>query len=242
MPRRSPLSGRRSTTWSPTPPDAVPLSPLAGLLAQLGSARRRQVLTHRSWVNERVASYERLEFLGDSVLQLVVTEELMRRHPMASEGDLAWMRQTVVDGEMCARVAIAEGLPGHLRAIAPEHSRGLADQPSVQGALTEAVIGAAWLDLGIAATADAVRAAFADAIVSAVPGQRDPKTTLQELAAREGLAVQYEIAQIEGPAHRRAFTTRVTVGTAVAEGRGGSKQSSERAAAAAVLVVIAGGA
>jgi ribonuclease-3 len=218
----------------------VSTSPLAGLLAQLGPARRRQVLTHRSWVSRRADSYERLEFLGDSVLQLVVTEELMRRHPAASEGDLAWMRQTVVEGEMCARVAVSAGLHEQLRAIAPERSRELADQPSVQAALTEAVIGAAWLDLGIPATTQAVRGAFAEALAAAVPGQRDPKTTLQELAARQGLGVLYEIADVDGPPHRRRFTTRVRVGDAVAQGSGGSKQSSERAAATAVLVVLAG--
>ena len=216
----------------------MPLSPLAGLLAQLGPARRRQVLTHRSWVNDRTESYERLEFLGDSVLQLVVTEELMRRHPQASEGDLAWMRQTVVDREMCARVGTAAELDERLRSVAPEHGRELADQPSVRAALTEAVIGAAWLDLGAPVTTAAVRAAFADAITAAVPGRRDPKTTLQELAARKGLAVRYEIARIDGPAHRREFTTRVTVGGAVAVGTGSSKQSSERAAATAVLGVL----
>jgi ribonuclease III len=211
------------------------LSPLAGLLAQLGPARRRQVLTHRSWVNDRTESYERLEFLGDSVLQLVVTEELMRRHPQASEGDLAWMRQTVVDREMCARVGTAANLHERLRAVAPERSGELADQPSVRAALTEAVIGAAWLDLGVSVTSEAVQAAFADAIAAAVPGQRDPKTTLQELAARRGLAVRYELARIDGPAHRREFTTRVSVGGAVATGTGSSKQTSERAAATAVL-------
>jgi ribonuclease III len=216
----------------------MPLSPLAGLLAQLGPARRRQVLTHRSWVNDRTQSYERLEFLGDSVLQLVVTEELMRQHPQASEGDLAWMRQTVVDREMCARVGTAAELDERLRSVAPEHGRELADQPSVRAALTEAVIGAAWLDLGAPVTTAAVRTAFADAITAAVPGRRDPKTTLQELAARKGLAVRYEIVRIDGPAHRRVFTTRVTVGGAVAIGTGSSKQSSERAAATAVLGVL----
>lgn len=216
----------------------MPLSPLAGLLAQLGPARRRQVLTHRSWVQDRTASYERLEFLGDSVLELVVTEELMRRHPVASEGDLAWMRQTVVDREMCARVARDAGLDDRLREIAPEHGAQLADQSSVQAALTESVIGGAWLDLGSAVTADAVRAAFTGAIIAAVPGQRDPKTTLQELAARKGLAVRYDLARIDGPAHRREFTTRVSVGGDVAVGTGSSKQSSERAAATAVLVIM----
>jgi ribonuclease III len=231
---------RRSTTWSPTPADPLSQPPLAELLEQLGPARRRQVLTHRSWAADRTASYERLELLGDSVLQLAVTEELMRRHPNASEGDLAWMRQTVVDREMCAQVARDAGLDRRLADVAPEHGRQLGEQASVQAALTEAVIGAAWLDLGPTVTGEAVRAAFDAAIAAAVPGQRDPKTTLQELAARRGLGVRYDLAHIEGPPHRREFTTRVTVGGDVAVGTGTSKQLSERAAASAVLAMIGG--
>jgi ribonuclease-3 len=218
----------------------VSLSPLAELLGQLGTARRRQVLTHRSWVHARTQSYERLEFLGDSVLQLVVTDELMRRHPDASEGDLAWMRQMVVDGEMCARVGRAAGLDVAFRDSAPVQGRELSDRESVQAALTEAVIGAAWLDLGPEITTDAVRAAFADAVAAAVPGQRDPKTALQEFAAREGLVVDYEIARVDGPAHERQFTTRVTVGAQSAEATGRSKQSSERAAAVIVMERLMG--
>ena len=139
---------------------------------------------------------------------------------------------------MCARVARDAGLDARLREIAPEHGGQLADQSSVQAALTEALIGAAWLDLGPSVTSDAVRAAFGDAVIAAVPGQRDPKTTLQELAARKGLTVRYEVARIDGPPHRREFTTRVSVGGDVAVGTGTSKQSSERAAASAVLAIL----
>jgi ribonuclease-3 len=192
-------------------------------------------------VRDRADSYERLEFLGDSVLQLLVTEALMSRHPGSSEGDLAWMRQQVVSGEVCARVARDAGLPAAMRDAAPDPAAAglLAERTSVQAALTEAVIGAAWLDLPRPPTAEAVLAAFGEALEAAVPGHRDPKTALQELAARVGAGeVRYELVGTAGPAHQRVFTTRVTVGRHAAEGAGRSKQSSEQAAAAEALLML----
>ncbi|WP_246551464.1 ribonuclease III family protein [Miltoncostaea oceani] len=206
----------------------------------MGPRRRRQVFTHSSWAPRREASYERLEFLGDSVLGLVVSEELMRRHPSVDEGDLSWMRQAVVARDPCAAAADAAGLPEALVAAAPparaETARELASQATVRAALAEAVIGAAWLDLGADATRAAVLDAFASAIDVAAPGTRDPKTTLQEEAARMRIEVAYELTDTQGPPQRRVFTSRVRVGgTVMGEGTGPSKQSSEQAAAAQAL-------
>lgn len=202
--------------------------------------RRRQVFTHSSWAPRREASYERLEFLGDSALDVIVSEELMRRHPAVDEGELSWMRQSVVARDPCAAAADAAGLPEALVAAAPagrrDAARELAGQATVRAALAEAVIGAAWTDLGLDATRTAVLEAFAPAIAAAAPGARDPKTRLQEEAARRRLEVAYELAGSEGPPQRRTFTSRVRVGGEVAgEGSGASKQASEQEAAASAL-------
>jgi ribonuclease-3 len=213
---------------------------LARLLAGLEPRRRRQVLTHSSWARRREASYERLEFLGDSVLEVIVSEELMRRHPAVDEGDLSWMRQVVVARDSCAAAAAAAGLPEALVAAAPperaDAAAELAARSSVRAGLAEAVIGAAWLDLGPEATRAAVLEAFAPALDAATPGMRDPKTALQERAARRRMEVAYELTGSEGPPERRRFTTRVLVGGRVAgQGTGASKQASEQAAAAEAL-------
>lgn len=187
-----------------------------------------------------MASYERLEFLGDTVVALAVTQELLRRHPDASEGDLAWMRQQVVGRDGCARVARDLGLPDAFVAAAPSRQREAAAemvlQRSVQAALAESLIGACWEDLGPDATLPAVVAAFAPIIDGATLGKRDAKTALQEHAARDRLEVRYELVGRDGPAHARTFTTQVLVGGAAAgTGVGTTKQASEQAAAAEAL-------
>ncbi len=165
----------------------------------------------------------------------------MRLHPSVDEGDLSWMRQAVVARDPCAAAADVAGLPDALVSGAPparrDAARELAAQPTVRAALTEAVIGAAWLDLGPGETRAAVLEAFAPAIAVAAPGTRDPKTTLQERAARHRLEVAYEVIAAEGPPQRRVFTSRVRVGAGITgEGAGPSKQASEQAAAAQALV------
>jgi ribonuclease III len=174
---------------------------------------------------------------------VVVTDELMRRHPDAPEGDLAWMRQRVVDRAACAAVARRTGLPERLLAAAPAGTDGvdeIARNAGVQAALTEAVIGAAWLDLPRAEVEDAVRAAFAPELDEAVPGARDAKTTLQETVQRDGRRVVYELVRTRGPAHARVFRTRVSLdGRPLAEGEGPSRRASEQQAARSALDVLA---
>jgi ribonuclease III len=178
--------------------------------------------------------------LGDVVLELVVTTELLRRHPEASEGDLAWMRQQIVARDACASVARDLGLVERFVASAPKRqrttARDMSEQVSVQAALVEALIGACWTDLGPERTAPAVLNAFGAVIEGAMLGRRDSKTALQELAARDRLEVRYELVGREGPPHARVFTTRVLVGGEVAgQGTGSSKQASEQAAAAQAI-------
>jgi len=175
---------------------------------------------------------------------VVVTEELMRRHPGAPEGDLAWMRQRVVDRAACAAVARRSGLPDRVRDAAPAGAEGVEDiaaNTGVQAAVTEAVIGAAWLDLPRPEVEDAVRLAFGPELDEAVPGVRDAKTTLQEAVQREGRRAVYELVRTRGPAHARVFRTRVTVdGRPLAEGEGPSRRASEQQAARGALDVLAG--
>ena len=216
---------------------------LSRLLAGVGDARRREVLTHRSWARRGRSSYERLEFLGDSALEVIVRAELMRRHPGADEGDLSWMRQGVVNREVCADVARAAGLDRAFVEAAPagrrDAARELAGRVTVTGALTEALIGAAWLDMGVEPTRRAVLEAFADALDAARPGIRDPKTTLQERAARGRARVEYELVGQEGPPQARLFTSRVSVdGRVMGHGTGPSKQASEQGAARQALAAL----
>lgn len=207
--------------------------------------RRRQVLTHRSWAVSYGDSYERLEFLGDAVLQLAVTAELLRRHPEATEGDLAWMRQAVVDRDACAEAARATGLPAEMVAAAPRdvhrEAEEMSERASVQAALVEALIGACATDIGFSAVEPAILETFAPALDRAVPGRRDPKTALQEEAARRRLDLRYELVSTGGPAHAREFASRVLVaGQELGAGRGSSKQASEREAALQALERLAG--
>ncbi|MDX6555575.1 MAG: ribonuclease [Miltoncostaeaceae bacterium] len=177
----------------------------------------------------------------------MITADLMRRHTHATEGDLAWMRQAIVNDRACAGVARAAGLPDAMILEAPrEHqdaAAALAARTGVQADIAEAVIGAAWLEVGLEGVQGPVLAAFKPLIDAAVPGQRDPKTALQELAARRRMAVVYDLVAAEGPPHQRTFESRALVGgEEMGSGRGRSKQASERAAATEALEKLAGAA
>lgn len=205
---------------------------------------RREALAHREWAPSRVRSYERLEFLGDSVLGLIVTLELFSRHPDRAEGELTRMRQRVVSREVCTGVAEASGLPDAMAAAAPESRRAealaMAGIPSVRAALTESVIGAGWIGPGAEATTAAVLGAFAHAIDAAPSRMRDGKSALQEEVARlRRGGVRYEITGEEGPPQDRLFTARVLVGgDEMGCGSGRSKQAAEQGAADQALAAL----
>ena len=197
--------------------------------------------THSSWVDERVQSYERLEFLGDCVLGLAVAEELYRRAPDVDEGRLAQQRAYVVSRSSCALVARTLDLAAEFEQ--ERERRGgetrIEASRNVLAALCESVIGASFLHHGYPPTAEAVVEAFHERIEYGEQGFVDHKTELQERLARQGASVSYRLMEATGPAHRRSFTSAALLGEQViGAGEGPSKKASEQAAAEEALLRV----
>jgi ribonuclease-3 len=201
------------------------------------------VFTHASWADERSASYERLEFLGDSVLELAVARALFERHPQYSEGELTKARAHTVSRVTCSAVAEKLGLGERLAARAPdvvaEDAARLAVTPNVIGAVLEAALGALFLEHGFAAIEDAIVAEFAEHLEVAVTERVDPKSDLHELLNRAGRKITYAEISTEGPAHDRRFTCAVIVdGEEWGRGEGRTKKDAEQEAARAALARV----
>jgi ribonuclease-3 len=219
------------------------VSALATLVARLPEESRRHAFTHSSWVEERIRSYERLEFLGDCVLGLAVAEELYRRAPGADEGRLAQQRAYVVSRSSCALVARTLGLAAEFERERERRGAETRIEPSrnLLAALCESVIGAAFEHFGYRETADAVVEAFQERIAYAEQGFVDHKTELQERLARQGASVSYRLMEATGPPHRRSFTTAAVLdGVIIGTGEGSSKKASEQAAAEEALTRVDG--
>ena len=216
---------------------------LATLVERLPDELRRRAFTHSSWVDERVQSYERLEFHGDCVLGLAVAEELYRRAPSEDEGRLAQQRAYVVSRPSCALVARSLDLAAGFEAERARRGSETRIEPSrnVLAALCESVIGAAFLHYGYRETADAVIEAFRERIEFGEQGFVDHKTELQERLARQGSSVSYRLMEATGPAHRRSFTSAAVLGEEIIGlGEGPSKKVSEQAAAQEALLRVDG--
>lgn len=230
--------GRPLIVKAPVEPPAV--SALRGLFESLPEQILEQALTHSSWIDERARSYERLEFLGDSVLGLAVAWALYDRFPGADEGRLAKLKAFVVSRRSCGVVARGLGLDDLVLARSSgteEQRRELAGSVTSLGNVLEALIGAVYLSLGFDTVRDAVVEAFADRIAYGVTSYVDYKSTLQEHLALNGLVAQYRLLQTDGPPHARAFTSEVLVGgSAAGRGVGRSIKKSEQRAAHAALV------
>jgi ribonuclease-3 len=214
---------------------------LLALAEQLDRAMIRQVFTHTSWAADRVASYERLEFLGDSVLSLCVTTELYRRFPEFAEGHLARLRAYIVSRATCSRVATRLGLGKMLRECAGQDKEAgdaaqLQANENVLADLTEALIGAVYVTFGYEAVRPAVIEVFEEHIQYAESSYIDHKTELQEFLARIGSGVSYKVVGFSGPPHNREFEIQAVVdGEALGRGFGTSKKRAEQEAAAEAL-------
>jgi ribonuclease-3 len=244
--------GGRTGTRSPV----SPADPAAGdparnqreLEAKLGYAfDDRSLLTnallHRSHVHvtgqDRERSNERLEFLGDAVLGLVVNEELYRRFPDSSEGDLTKMKSLLVCGARLSEVAVAFDLGVHVRMSRSEAATGGRQRSSILADTTEALIGAVYLDGGLASAREVILRtvlAGSDRVLSR-RSLRNYKSRLQELIqALHKTPPRYRVVEVDGPDHDRQFKVAVVFGGKIlGTGEGRNKKSAEQRAAREAL-------
>jgi ribonuclease-3 len=215
---------------------------LRELLDALPSELATHVFTHASWTSRRSESYERLAFLGDSVLSLAVTSHLYPRLEAErfGAGQLTKIRAQAVSGRSCRAVAERLGVPERMAAAAPPEAAAsvpaLVATERVLASVIEAVIGACYLEFGYERTASAVVDAFASELDDALERPVDFKSALQERLARRGSVVAYEVISEEGPPHDRTFTIIATLeGGEIGRGSGRSKKDAEQLAAQTAL-------
>ena len=215
---------------------------LQALLAELPADLAASVFRHSSWTSKRSESYERLAFLGDSVLALAVTTHLYPRLEAErfGPGRLTKIRAQAVSGRSCREVAERLGVPDRIRAAAPAGGasgvEGLVVTERVLASVIEAVIGACYIQHGYDLTAAAVVDAFTPEIEQALEHPVDYKSALQERLARRGELVQYEVTEEQGPPHDRTFTVSAAIdGVEIGRGTGRSKKDAEQEAAQAAL-------
>ena len=198
----------------------------------------RRALTHPSAADAPVASYERLEFLGDRVLGLVVADLLLARFEGESEGALARRLASLVRRESLAEVAAGVDLGEFLILAKAERNAGEAANPALLADACEAVIAALYLDGGLAVARAFIERCWTPLIEADRKPPQDPKTALQEWAQGRGLPLpDYRETRREGPPHEPVFTVEVAVaGHAPTEGEGRSKRLAEQVAAERLLV------
>jgi ribonuclease III len=216
---------------------------LDSLEVSLNPGLLERALTHRSYAYENggLPTNERLEFLGDSVLGLVVTDTLFRGHPDLPEGQLAKLRAAVVQMRALAGVARGLSLGSYIRLGRGEEGTGGRDKPSILADTLEAVIGAVYLDRGLEEAGDLVHRLFDPVIESSarLGAGLDWKTSLQELTASKFLGVPEYRVEESGPDHQKSFRATVRVaGRAYGTGAGKSKKEAEQQAAEAAYTAI----
>lgn len=225
----------------------VPPSDLGALAERLGLSFRdpnllRRAFVHPSYLNEAPGageSNQRLEFLGDAVLDLVVAQELYLRCPGLPEGELTKRRANVVNRRSLALAALKLDLGRYLVMGKGEEERGGRTRESNLESVLEALVGAVFLDSGYEGARSLTLHILGTSLaaVAAHDVSQDPKVELQELAQARGLGLPtYRVVRIEGPEHARVFTVEVIVGgKALGVGIGGRTQDAERAAAEEAL-------
>jgi ribonuclease-3 len=221
------------------------------LQARIGYAFRdpallERALTHASWLHDNPSApgnNQRLEFLGDSVLQLILTEALFALFPEASEGDLTKRRAVLGKGEFLASLAREIGLDACLRMGANEESTGGRGRDAALEDAFEALVGAIDLDGGIESARKAVQGIYGDlrARLGSHEGKANPKGRLQEIVQplHGNQAIRYEVLATEGADHRREFEVAVLLlERRIGQGRGSSKKLAEEEAARAALLTL----
>ena len=224
-----------------------PVAALAALIDELPEDLRRQALTHSSWTERRVDSFERLAFLGDSVLGLAIATRVYENFEKLAAGGLTKVHNQAVSGVSCAEVGLQMGVPEMLRANEPEDlATAIPAEVLLEGGrplpeATEALIGACYVAFGFERTAAAVAAAFEPRIELASETRIDFKSALQELLAQRGARVIYEVVAATGPPHRRTFEVAAIVDSErVGRGKGRSKKAAEQIAAEEALAHLGG--
>jgi ribonuclease III len=237
---RAASTARATTVARSSETGRVPLNygPLRTALGDptLDAELLERALTHRSYAYENggLPTNERLEFLGDSVLGVVVTETLYLTHPDLSEGHLAKLRAAVVNARALAGVGRSIGLGSYIKLGRGEDTTGGREKASILSDTVEAVIGAVHLSGGLESSASVVHLLFDPLIeaASAMGAGLDWKTSLQELSAEHGLGVPEYLIADEGPDHMKTFTAQVRVADRrYGNGVGRSKKEAEQAAA-----------
>jgi len=221
----------------------------AALLARLGleEAPRHfdEALTHPSYANEhraeQPADNQRLEFLGDAVLDLCVSELLLERLSDADEGVLSRAYGSLVNGESLARFAREKGVGAALKVGRGAAATGISERTNVLADTVEAIVAAVYLESGLEGARRIADQIVANGLADLTElARRDAKTALQELVqANGGPAPAYRVVTVEGPDHDRQFLIAVEVaGRELAQGRGRTKKLAEQAAATAALELV----
>lgn len=201
-------------------------------------------LTHSSYLHEHVGKgvrdFERLEFLGDAVVDLAIGEELYRRFPSATEGELTSLRATLVSSSALAAIGRELGLPERARLGRGEEETGGRARTGLAASLYESFVGAVYYEAGFARAKELVLATMGDLLddIEHAP-MKSAKQLLQEWAQGEKLPLPvYRMLEISGPEHQRGFEMEVEAGGNVARGTGASKREAQEAAAAKLLAQV----
>ena len=204
----------------------------------------REALTHGSVIDAQKTrrSYDRLEFLGDRVLGLIVAERLLRDHKSEEEGELAPRLNALVNKHACARAARAAGLGAAVTLSPSEEANGGRGKEAILGDICESVIAALYMDGGMDAARAFVTRFWGGAFDDVKSAPRDAKTALQEWAAARKRGLSYVVIEQSGPEHSPRFVVEARIdGFDPARGEAGSKREAQRAAAAAFLKAYANG-